>query len=113
MKPHPKIRKTIKWGGAVVTVLLVVVWIGSGWWGAEYTTRQGKLRAMWTWSDMDPVSALYNWLVVLCDLRNLSARHAFGLEFPLRSRRHAGRLVCPDTALDSDRDVPFDHSLYF
>jgi hypothetical protein len=31
MKPHPRIRKTIKWGGAVVTVLLVVVWIGSGW----------------------------------------------------------------------------------
>jgi len=33
MKPHPRppiIRKTIKWGGAVVTVLLVVVWIGSG-----------------------------------------------------------------------------------
>ena len=34
MKPHPRIRKTIKWGGAAVTVLLVVVWIGSGWWGA-------------------------------------------------------------------------------
>ena len=32
MKPHPKIRKMVKWGGAVVTVLLVVVWIGSGWW---------------------------------------------------------------------------------
>jgi hypothetical protein len=32
MKPHPRIRKTIKWGGAVVTVLLVVVWVGSGWW---------------------------------------------------------------------------------
>ena len=31
MKPHPKLRKTIKWGGAVVTVLLVVVWVGSGW----------------------------------------------------------------------------------
>ena len=30
MKPHPRIRKTIKWGGAAVTVLLVVVWIGSG-----------------------------------------------------------------------------------
>jgi hypothetical protein len=29
MKPHPRIRKTIKWGGAAVTVLLVVVWIGS------------------------------------------------------------------------------------
>ena len=32
MKPHPRIRKTIKWGGAAVTVLLVVVWVGSGWW---------------------------------------------------------------------------------
>jgi hypothetical protein len=31
MKPHPRIRKAIKWGGAAVTVLLVVVWIGSGW----------------------------------------------------------------------------------
>ena len=31
MKPHPRIRKTIKWGGAAVTVLLVVVWIGSEW----------------------------------------------------------------------------------
>jgi hypothetical protein len=32
MRPHPRIRKTIKWGGAAVTVLLVGVWIGSGWW---------------------------------------------------------------------------------
>jgi hypothetical protein len=29
MKPHPRIRKTIKWGGAAVTLLLVVVWIRS------------------------------------------------------------------------------------
>jgi len=29
MKPHPRIRKTIKWGGAAVTVLLVVAWVGS------------------------------------------------------------------------------------
>jgi hypothetical protein len=26
MKPHPRIRKAIKWGGAAVTVVLVVVW---------------------------------------------------------------------------------------
>ncbi|HVU63664.1 MAG TPA: hypothetical protein VHC70_06795 [Phycisphaerales bacterium] len=32
MKPHSRIRKTIKWGGAAVTVLLVVVWIGSARW---------------------------------------------------------------------------------
>jgi hypothetical protein len=32
MKPHPRIRKTIKWGGAAATLLLVVVWISSAWW---------------------------------------------------------------------------------
>jgi hypothetical protein len=36
MKPHPRIRKTIKWGGAAVTVLLVVLWIAGGWWKAEF-----------------------------------------------------------------------------
>ncbi len=36
MKPHPHIRKTIKWGGAAVTVLLVVVWVGSGWYIATW-----------------------------------------------------------------------------
>ena len=47
MKPHPRIRKTIKWGGAAVTVLLVVVWIGSGRWrvvycgGRTYSLRHG------------------------------------------------------------------------
>jgi hypothetical protein len=39
MKPHPRIRKTIKWGGAAVTLLLVVVWIGSGWWAIDKNTR--------------------------------------------------------------------------
>lgn len=28
-------RKTGKWGGAVLTLLLLVVWIGSGWWYGE------------------------------------------------------------------------------
>jgi hypothetical protein len=40
MKPHPRIRKTIKWGGAAVTVLLVAVWIGCGWWVAGYRANQ-------------------------------------------------------------------------
>jgi hypothetical protein len=31
MKPHPRIRKTIKWGGAAVTVLLTLIWAASGW----------------------------------------------------------------------------------
>ena len=29
MKPHPRIRKTIKWGGGAVTVLLAVLWLWS------------------------------------------------------------------------------------
>ena len=54
MKPHPRIRKTVKWGGAAVTVLLVVVWTGSisiacstpwgyeaiGWTGVVLFTRR-------------------------------------------------------------------------
>ncbi|MFN0010903.1 MAG: hypothetical protein ACKVS8_04580 [Phycisphaerales bacterium] len=31
MKPHPRIRKAVKWGGLVATLLLTVAWIGSGW----------------------------------------------------------------------------------
>ena len=44
MKPHPRIRKTIKWGGAVVTVLLVVVWIASGWWFARLTLSMDSVE---------------------------------------------------------------------
>jgi hypothetical protein len=47
MKPHPRIRKTIKWGGAVVTLLLVVVWIGSGWWYVTWNERE-KFAAVLT-----------------------------------------------------------------
>ena len=42
MKPHPRIRKTIKWGGAAVTVLLVVVWIASGWWSPTWRSNGGS-----------------------------------------------------------------------
>jgi hypothetical protein len=60
MKPHPRIRKTIKWGGAVVTFLLAVVWIGSGWWcviwgdgkGGTISVRAGGL-AIWNVEDID------------------------------------------------------------
>src|SRR4051812_29229868 len=36
MQPHPRIRKTIKWDGLVLTVLLVGAWIGSGWWNVAW-----------------------------------------------------------------------------
>jgi hypothetical protein len=45
VKPHPRIRKTVKWGGAVVSVVLVVVWVGSGWfsvvWESKYSGAGG------------------------------------------------------------------------
>ena len=54
MKPHPKLRKAIKWGGLAVTVLLVVVWASSGWWtlwwyessGFGVAVNKGAFRAM-------------------------------------------------------------------
>jgi hypothetical protein len=46
MKPHPKIRKTIKWGGVAVTVLLVVVWIVSGTWTLGWVSRAGYQIAL-------------------------------------------------------------------
>ena len=36
MRPHPRIRKTIKYGGAALTVLLVALWIASGWWRVDF-----------------------------------------------------------------------------
>ena len=29
-------RNTIKWSGTVLTVMLVVVWVGSAWWAAGF-----------------------------------------------------------------------------
>ena len=40
MKPHPRIRKTIKYGGAALTVLLVVAWFISAKWAMGYGSPQ-------------------------------------------------------------------------
>ena len=42
MKPHPRIRKTVKWGGAAVSVVLMVAWVGSKWYEAGYMTSGGN-----------------------------------------------------------------------
>ncbi len=44
MKLHSRIRKTAKWGGAAVTVLLVAVWIGSGWSTVIWQTSDRRFR---------------------------------------------------------------------
>ncbi len=70
MKPHPRIRKTVKWGGAVVTVLLAAMWIGSIWWGVSWTWSKsgwvvlaaGKLRA-WHYAESARVIPQPGWRV--------------------------------------------------
>lgn len=46
MKPHPRIRKTIKWGGLVITVLLLVVWIGSAWRGVARVSSNWSISTV-------------------------------------------------------------------
>jgi len=31
MKPHPRLRRTVKWGSTVLTVLVISAWVASGW----------------------------------------------------------------------------------
>ena len=39
--PHPRVRKTVKWGGASLAVLLLGVWVASGWWECQYFVSNG------------------------------------------------------------------------
>jgi hypothetical protein len=36
MRPHPRIRKTIKWGGLALAALLLGVCLASRWWWVEW-----------------------------------------------------------------------------
>jgi len=44
---HPRlktaVRKTVKWGGAGLSVLLLAVWIGSGWYGTYRRVSSGRM----------------------------------------------------------------------
>lgn len=56
MKPHPRIRKTIKWSGAAASLLLLVAWIGSGFRYLGYVTSNGygvEVSAGWMWLSRD------------------------------------------------------------
>lgn len=43
MRPHPRIRKTIKWGGLAASVVLAVTWAGSIWGAFEWHEPSGYL----------------------------------------------------------------------
>jgi hypothetical protein len=63
MRPHPRVRKTIKWSGAAVTLLLAVAWIGSAWaylnWGGRsgYFGISGGVACFLSWGPADPPHA--------------------------------------------------------
>jgi hypothetical protein len=43
MKPHPRIRKAIKWGGLVLMVLIVAVWIAAQWYSLSFCNTRNSL----------------------------------------------------------------------
>lgn len=47
MKPHPRMRKTVKWVGPLLTVLLIVGSIGSGWLAPEWIDTKGSQYGIW------------------------------------------------------------------
>jgi hypothetical protein len=65
MKPHPRIRTTIKWGGAAVTVVLVVVWIASEFWSFGLGGPPGRAAyfsdGMFLWGKAYSVAGGADW----------------------------------------------------
>ena len=60
-----RLRSACKWSGTVLTVLLLVVWVGSRWWRfgglvnsrVEAGVSSGRLHVYWVepWSLIDPI----------------------------------------------------------
>ena len=105
MKPHPRIRKTIKWGGAVVTVLLVGVWVDSI---QEIVTTGGepRPRGLWRWHHLGIACGLPP---VLACLSTIATVAAWKLDVLARRRERLG--CCPEcnydrTGLASDAKCP-------
>ncbi len=42
MNPHPRIRQTVKWAGAAVSIALLVLWIESGWRSLDWFSPRGN-----------------------------------------------------------------------
>jgi hypothetical protein len=47
MTPHPRIRKTIKWGGAAASACLIGAFVASAWWSFRWTSGHGNCLAVW------------------------------------------------------------------
>ena len=47
VRPYPRIRKTIKYAGAALTVLLVVVWVGGKHFAVRWSASNGNELIVW------------------------------------------------------------------
>ena len=94
MKPHPRIRKTIKWGGAAVTLLLVVVWIDSI---REFMLTGGepRHRGLWRWDHFGIACGLP---VLLAGLTTFTTLAAWRFDILARRRERVG--ICPKCGYD-------------
>jgi hypothetical protein len=69
MKPRPRIRKFFKWGGLVVSVLLLTVWVGSAFvtcsWmsgsGHEIALDKGRIFYQWYQRTKQPQLPVSKW----------------------------------------------------
>lgn len=100
-----RLRSTIKWGGAVLTVLLLVVWVWSGqmWIGGDLLPHitliltEGRLSVVWeepwslppeygtgfwTWGDQYPEGRL-KWWVDTHMIADGTGRQLTGAEIPI------------------------------
>ena len=58
VKRLPRLRKVCKWTGLVLSVLLLVVWVGSGWYGLHVRTQHWNIdlmRGVLVFAEADPM----------------------------------------------------------
>lgn len=87
MKPHPRIRKSVKWGGLAVIAVLTVVWSASAWvtveyiwgtWGRTVCVSHGTVFiGNYFWSGQPPA---HGWIVYVAERPELRWRLSWGIE---------------------------------
>jgi hypothetical protein len=109
MKPHPRIRKTIKWGGAAVTVLLAVVWLHYAIFGGASRTPPTPAPAPsnpHVWNSAPASAAGYHIYSIrqrflpLALLMLIPTAAAWYLDTLARRRANEGGNLCPNCRYD-------------
>lgn len=88
VKPHPKIRKALKWAGLAACLGLAAVWIISGWWRMAWYSHgrlafcmdRGLLQVHWFDSLRDPWPATerIGWVIPEPAAGGMHSFHRYG-----------------------------------